>query len=74
MQKRTSPNMHHMKVVIAVVPAGYENRYPWKDGDHLLLLGHIENMPGHVAVVDQNGRTYWGFHEDSFRAAKADEL
>ncbi len=54
-----------MRTVIAIVPQGYV--YPWKDGDILLLLGEIENMPGHVAVANREGRVYWGYHEDSFR-------
>ena len=63
-----------MKIVIAVMPPGYEDKYPWKEGASLLLLGEIENMKGHVAVVDREGKVYWGYHDDSFRDATEDEI
>jgi hypothetical protein len=62
-----------MKVVISIVPSTYEGKYPWKNGEHLLLLGKIKNMPGHVAVV-HNGKIYYGFHKSSFRIAKKNEI
>ena len=38
----------------------------FKDGDLVLYLGEIENMPGHVAVVNRNGQVRWGFHPELF--------
>lgn len=56
-----------MKVVNVVdIPHGYRNEYPFKNGDHLLMLGEIENMPGHVAVVLNDGSIAWGYHDDYF--------
>lgn len=63
-----------MKIVIADPAPGYEDKYPWKNGECLLLLGEIENMPGHVAVCDRSGRIHWGYHDDSFREPKPDEI
>jgi hypothetical protein len=60
------------KVVIAVVPK--KGDYPWSDGDSMLLLGEIENMPGHVVVVDKQGKVWWGYHAESFRSPKHDEI
>jgi len=39
----------------------------WTAGDCLFCLGEIEDMPGHVAVVDKNGKVIWGYHDDNFR-------
>jgi hypothetical protein len=63
-----------MRVVVAVCPKGYEDKYPWKHGDALLLLGDIESMPGHVVVADKTGRVHWAYDADSFREAREDEL
>lgn len=49
-------------------------RHPWKAGDHLLYLGEILQMPGHVAVVDRAGKVHWGYHDDCFREPKENEV
>lgn len=43
-------------------------------GQAVLLLGEIENMPGHVAVADEYGKIHWALHEDSFREPTEEEL
>ncbi len=64
-----------MKIVIALAPPkGYEFRYPWKEGDGVLVLGEIENMPGHVAVVTRSGKIRWGYHDDHFREPTEEDL
>ena len=64
-----------MNIVKAVKPPkGYENQYPWKEGDAVLFLGEIQNMPGHVAVVTRDGKVHWGYHPESFRPATVDEV
>ena len=63
-----------MKIVIADIPKGWQGRYPWKHGEALLLLGEVENAPGHVAVATKSGRVYWLFDKDSFREANEDEI
>lgn len=35
-------------------------------GHRYLILGDIENMPGHIAVATRDGRVLWGFHPDWF--------
>ena len=40
--------------------------YPFKKGEGLLLLGEIKNMKGHVAVVNDNGKIFWGLHVENF--------
>ena len=59
-----------MKVVIVA----YDIPGRFKAGDAVLLLGEIENMPGHVAVAGTDGKVHWAYHEDSFREATEDEL
>ena len=63
-----------MKIMIALAPPeGYEDHYPWKEGEGVLSLGEIENMPGHVAVVTRDGKVHWGYHDDNFREATEEE-
>lgn len=62
------------KIVCAVVPSDYADKYEWEDGECLLSLGEISNIPGHIAVVDKNGKVYWALHADSFREALDDDL
>lgn len=38
----------------------------FKDGDLILCLGEIENMPGHLAIVNRNGQVRWGLHPELF--------
>ena len=52
----------------------YGDQYPFKDDDHLLFLGEIEGMPGHCAVVNKRGRTFWGYHTENFVQLTEDEL
>lgn len=37
------------------------------EGETYLLLGEIEGMEWHIAVVDNSGKVYWGIHEDRFK-------
>jgi hypothetical protein len=59
---------------VKVVVAAYTLPGKLRAGDTVLLLGEIENMPGHVAVVDEFGKVHWALHEDSFREPTEDEL
>ena len=69
--KITAPNI---RIVIAIVDPGYELKYPWKNGEALLLLGEIGNIPGHVAVATTQGKVHWAYDLDSFREPTDDEL
>jgi len=64
------------RVVIAEeVTKGYEDKYPWKSGDRVLLIGEIANMgEDHVAVATKDGKVHWGYHEVHFREATEDDL
>ena len=65
-----------MKIVRykSTTPMGYRELYPFKEDEVFLLLGEIENMPGHVAVVNQNGKVFWGYHEEHFVDDKITEF
>jgi ribosomal protein S27AE len=65
------------RVMIVDLPEGYKDHpgYPWKDGDAVLFLGEILNMPGgHCAVVSKDGTVNWAFHTDNFREPTEDEI
>jgi hypothetical protein len=42
---------------------------PFRVNERLLLLGEIQNMKGHVVVVNDHGIIHWGYHPDNFREA-----
>jgi len=63
-----------VRIVVADIPAGYEDRYPFQNGETVLLLGEIENMPGHIAVVTRDGKVHFGYHNDTFREPTEDEM
>ena len=35
-------------------------------GCRCLILGEIDNMPGHIAVVNKDGKVIWGLHPEYF--------
>ena len=71
--KRPQATFKPMQIVIGKA-SPKKLRYPWKDGESLLYLGEIKQMPGHVAVVDRKGRVHWGYHDDNFRELKESEV
>lgn len=73
-KKGRSPFVPIQVVVANKPPDGYETVYPWREGEHLLYLGEIVNMPGHVAVVDKKGKVQWGYHDDNFRNPTEEEI
>jgi transcriptional regulator with XRE-family HTH domain len=48
--------------------------YPFKEGDTVLVLGDIANMPGHCTLVTKDGRTYFGYHTADFRKLTEEEV
>jgi len=55
------------------LPQGYEDHYPFKNGDTVLMLGEIEQMPGHVVVATKDGKTHFGYHVENFRKLSREE-
>ena len=55
------------------VMQNWKGSYPSKNGDHVLMLGEIEQMPGHVAVVTHDGLVRWGYHIENFRKLTKEE-
>ncbi len=53
---------------------GYgDDKLAFRDGETVLMLGEIEQMPGHVAVVKRDGRVMWGYHAENFRKLTREE-
>lgn len=48
--------------------------YPFKIGDHLLYMGEITNMRGHVIIADNKGKIFWGYHPENFRLPTDEEV
>lgn len=61
-------------VVADTPPAGFETSYPWKEGECLLYLGEVVQMPGHCIVVNRKGLVFWGWHTDNFREPREEEI
>ncbi len=55
-----------VKFDFADLPKKYHKCYPFKEGNAYLFLGEIVNMPGHCAVVDNDGIVKVGFHTEDF--------
>jgi len=56
--------------IVEGIPEGIG--YPFKNGDHVLFLGEIKNMPDHYVIVDVDGKIHWGYH-DYFRILSEEE-
>ncbi len=54
--------------LIAKVSVGpqLEAYLPYKNGDRVVLLGEITNMPSHCILVDKKGNVLWGYHLSDF--------
>lgn len=50
-----------------------KGEYPFLDGDTLLFLGEIKNMPEHCIVVNKNGKIFFGYHTENFIQIKDDD-
>jgi hypothetical protein len=62
-------------IVVADIPENeYGALYPFFHGEHLLFMGEISNMRGHVIVVNKHGQTFWGYHADNFVILSEDEV
>jgi hypothetical protein len=61
--------------LIAKVSVGtqLEAYLPYNNGDRVVLLGEISNMPGHVVLVDSDGKMFWGYHLSDFVPLTIDE-
>lgn len=55
------------------IPSEYEAQYPFRNGDTVMMLGELANMPGHVGVALKDGRTVYGYHAEWFRRLRVDE-
>lgn len=47
--------------------------YPFRNGDRMLFMGEIEQMPGHCVVATSSGKVIWGYHSEHFRILTDDE-
>lgn len=64
-----------MKPYLAKVtrlPRGYH--YPFKTGDIVLVLGEIEQMPGHMVIALPSGQVIHGYHPENFRKLRKSEV
>lgn len=61
-----------MKANIYMVSELPNESYPFKTGDHVLII-EIKNMPGHCAVIDGEGKIHWAYHTEHFTKLTEDE-
>lgn len=55
------------------VTEGMKKHYSFNNGERFLLLGEISNMPGHVVLVDNTNKIFWGYHLSDFRVLTQEE-
>ena len=60
-------------IVTFIAPVGFEDAYSFKNGERVLYLGEITNMPGHVAIVHKE-KVHWGYHSENFHIVPEDEV
>ena len=60
----------YLAKVVGLQP-GY--RYPFKNGDVVLILGEIAQMPGHLALSTRSGKVLFGYHSENFRKLRRNE-
>jgi hypothetical protein len=72
-QKRLKQALDKPYLCEVELPKGYEDHYPFKNGETVLMRGEIEQMPGHVAVVTKDGLVRWGYHIENFRKLTREE-
>jgi len=56
-----------------VVGLTADMEYPFYKGETVLLIGEIEQMPGHVVFVNKRGQTHFGYHMSHFRKLSREE-
>lgn len=67
MKRDTDNDNNKLKVVrFKKTSNNFQGNYPFNEGENLLLLGGIENMPNHVAVADKEGKVYWAYRAKNF--------
>ena len=59
---------------VDTIPEGFEDQYPWKAGDIVLILGEVKHMPGHCVVATKDGKVHFGYHTQNFVKLKKDEV
>lgn len=64
--KEINPNKVPPLTRVEFIGAEKGCKYPFKKNEGLLLLGEIKNMKGHVAVVNDKGKVFWGYHVENF--------
>lgn len=48
--------------------------YPFDNGDIVVVLGEIEQMPDHMVVATRDGKVHSGYHKEWFRKLSKDEV
>lgn len=59
-------NIKPLTLVRYKKPDDAEPDYPFTDGEILLYIGEISNMPGHCAVATRDGKVHYGWHPEMF--------
>lgn len=61
-------------IVVADVDDEPAYTYPYAHGEHLLYMGEVSGMRGHVIVANKRGQVFWGYHADNFYVVPETEL
>jgi hypothetical protein len=56
------------------LPKGYENEYPFKNGDIVFVFGEIQHMPEHCVLATKDGKVLWGYHTEDFIPLTEEEV
>lgn len=51
----------------------YPDQYPFHEGDTVIVLGEVEQMPDHVVIALKDGRVLFGYHVWNFERIPMEE-
>jgi hypothetical protein len=49
-------------------------KYPFHEGDRVLVFGDIAKMSGHCVIALKNGKVHFGYHTDNFTPLTDEEI
>jgi len=55
------------------IPEDYMQKYPFRNGDIVLFMGEVEQMPEHSVIATRDGKVHFGYHSDWFVKLTEDE-
>lgn len=56
-----------------MIRSGYQDKMAFHDGDVVVMLGELEQCPGHCVIATKDGKVLFGYHTDNFERVDDEE-